>query len=192
MQQDVSRLSGQVGAADRAKLDEYLESVRDVERRILQAEKATPDASLADYDRPSGIPASFEEDAKVMMDLQVPSQADLTRMITFMLGREVSARSYPQIGVPDAHHPLSHHGNDPAKVAKLTKINVLHMVPNGVLDEANEKRRKKYARCSTTPSSWAAPAWEIRIRTIIWICPFLSPGPRSRATAIWLSRKTRR
>jgi len=78
--------------------------------------------------RPAGIPDSFQDYARMMIDLQVlASQADLTRVGTLMIGREVSGRSYPELGVPDAHHPLSHHGNDPEKMAKLTKINILHM-----------------------------------------------------------------
>ena len=84
--------------------------------------------ALPAYATPSGVPDGFEDHAHMMIDLQVLAmQADITRVGTFMIGREVSGRSYPEIGVPDAHHPLSHHGNDPEKIAKLTKINTLHM-----------------------------------------------------------------
>jgi hypothetical protein len=128
IKEDAATLSRALGPGDKHKMDEYLESIRDVERRIQQAEQSGANTKMTDYARPSGVPASFEDHARVMIDLQVLAlQADMTRVITFMLGREVSARSYPEIGVPDAHHPLSHHGNDPAKIVKLTKINVLHM-----------------------------------------------------------------
>jgi hypothetical protein len=127
--EDAKRLSNSMGADDKKKLDEYMTSVRDIERRIQKIEQGgTESAALPAYARPSGIPDSFEDHSHMMIDLQVlASQADLTRVGTFMVGREVSGRSYPEIGVPDAHHPLSHHGNDPEKLAKLTKINTLHM-----------------------------------------------------------------
>ncbi len=118
-----------MGENDKKKLDEYLTSVRDIERRIQKAEQGGAESTkLPAYARPSGVPDSFEDYAHMMIDLQVLAmQADMTRVATFMIGREVSGRSYPEIGVPDAHHPLSHHGNDPEKIAKLTKINTLHM-----------------------------------------------------------------
>ncbi len=127
--EDAKRMSGKLGADDRRKLDEYMSSVRDIEKRIQKAEAGGSGAvALPAFAHPAGIPDTFEEHAKVMMDLQVLAmQADLTRVGTFMVGREVSGRSYPEIEVPDAHHPLSHHGNDPEKLAKLTKINTLHV-----------------------------------------------------------------
>lgn len=126
---DAKRLQGDMGADDRKKLDEYMSSVRDIEKRIQKAEAGGAEAvALPNFAHPAGIPDTFEEHAKMMIDLQVLAmQADLTRVGTFMVGREVSGRSYPEIEVPDAHHPLSHHGNDPEKLAKLTKINTLHM-----------------------------------------------------------------
>lgn len=126
---DAKRMSANMGATDKQKLDEYLTSVRDVEKRIQKMEQGGGNmAALPDYARPSGTPDGFADHARMMIDLQVlAAQADLTRVSTFMLAREVSARSYPEIGVPDGHHPLSHHGNDPEKLAKLTKINILHM-----------------------------------------------------------------
>ena len=121
-----TRLRGQLGAPDRVKLDEYLEGVRDLERRIQRAEQRSA-RELPALDEPPGIPASFEEHAKLMFDLQVLAyQADLTRIITFMVGHETSQRAYPEIGVPDAHHPLSHHGGDVEKVRKLIKVNQYH------------------------------------------------------------------
>ena len=127
--QDAKRLSHTMGADDKKKLDEYLTSVRDIEKRIQKVEQGGNEATaLPAYARPSGVPDGFEDYAHMMIDLQVLAmQADMTRVSTFMIGREVSGRSYPEIGVPDAHHPLSHHGNDPEKIAKLTKINTLHM-----------------------------------------------------------------
>jgi hypothetical protein len=121
-----TRLHGELGAPDRVKLDEYLEGVRDLERRIQRAEQRSA-RELPALDEPPGIPASFEEHAKLMFDLQVLAyQADLTRIITFMVGHETSQRAYPEIGVPDAHHPLSHHGGDAEKIRKLIKVNQYH------------------------------------------------------------------
>ena len=124
---DAKRLSRSVGSSDQKKIDEYMESVRDIERRIQKVEQSKA-VALPDYVKPSGIPDLFEDHAHMMIDLQVlANQADLTRVGTFMTGREASGRSYPEIGVPDGHHPMSHHGGDPDKFARLTKINMLHM-----------------------------------------------------------------
>ena len=127
--QDAKRMSSRLGASDKQKLDEYLQSVRDIEKRIQKVEKGGANAvALPAYSKPAGVPDGFEDHAHMMIDLQILAmQADMTRVGTFMIGREVSGRSYPEIGVPDAHHPLSHHGGDPEKIAKLTKINTLHM-----------------------------------------------------------------
>jgi hypothetical protein len=125
--QDARRLSGDLGAADKRKLDEYLTAVRDIEQRIQKAEARGAEASLPEMARPSAIPESYSEYARMMIDLQVLAfQADLTRVITFMVAREGSPHSYPEAGVVDGHHPLSHHGNDPDKMARLTKINTYH------------------------------------------------------------------
>jgi hypothetical protein len=128
---EISGLGKKLGAGDRAKVGEYLESVREVERRIQNAEKRAADPLgevLPDFDRPLTAPASWEEHVKLMYDLQVLAlQADLTRVITFQMAREVSTRTYPQIGVPEPHHPTSHHGNDPVKLEKLAKINQYHV-----------------------------------------------------------------
>jgi hypothetical protein len=126
MIEKVADLQRGLGARDRSKLNDYLESVRDIERRIQKAE-AQVDQQLPDILQPVGIPASFEEHAKLMFDMQVLAyQTDLTRVITFMISREYSGRTYPEIGVPDAHHPTSHHQGDPEKLAKLTKVNTYH------------------------------------------------------------------
>jgi uncharacterized protein DUF1552 len=118
----VARLRRELGVRDRTKLNEYLEAVRDVERRIQKAERQA-NRELPAVEQPAGVPASFEEHAKLMFDLQVLAyQADLTRVITFMVGHETSARAYPEIGVPDAHHSLSHHGGNADMIAKLIKV----------------------------------------------------------------------
>jgi len=125
--QRIARLGQRVGSGDRAKLDEYFEAIRDIERRIQNAEQESA-TELPVVDQPAGIPATFEEHAKLMYDLYALAfQCDLTRVITFMIAHEFSGRTYPQIGVPDAHHPISHHQNDPARLAKLVKINTYHM-----------------------------------------------------------------
>jgi hypothetical protein len=122
--EDAKRFSSNLGATDKQKLDEYVTAVRDVERRIQMAE-AQNAVALPEMARPSGIPESWSAYARMMIDLQVLAmQADLTRVGTFMFGRENGATSYPETGVPDGHHPLSHHQNNPEKMANLSKINV--------------------------------------------------------------------
>ncbi len=125
---DMSSLQNQLGSGDRNKVDEYLETVREVERRIQRAEASTADSPLADLTRPTSVPDAWEEHVKLMYDLQVLAlRADLTRVVTFQMAREASTRTYPQIGVPDPHHPVSHHVDDPAKLAMLAKINQYHV-----------------------------------------------------------------
>ncbi|MBN9517221.1 DUF1552 domain-containing protein [bacterium] len=125
---EFTTLQTQLGPADRARLAQYLDTVREVERRIHRAEAAARDNQLPDLARPAGVPASYADHARLMFDLQVLAfQGDVTRVVTFQLARETSNRTYPEIGVPDPHHPLSHHGNDPAKVEKIAKINRFHV-----------------------------------------------------------------
>jgi hypothetical protein len=125
---DMSRLQRELAPADRSKVNDYLDTVREVERRIQKAEADVEENPLPDLDRPVGVPASYAEHARLMFDLQVLAmQGDVTRVITFQLARETSNRSYPEIGVSDPHHPLSHHGNDPAKIERLSKINAFHV-----------------------------------------------------------------
>jgi hypothetical protein len=122
----VASLQQGLGARDRAKLTQYLEAIRDVERRIRKAEEQN-DRELGEVARPAGVPATFEEHAELMFDLQrLAYQSDLTRVITFMFGCEISTRAYPQIGVPDAHHGLSHHQNNLEKQEKLVKLHAHH------------------------------------------------------------------
>jgi hypothetical protein len=123
---EVSRLEGSLPQSDRTKLAEYLDAVRGVERRIQNAEKENQ--QIPSVDHPAGIPADWEEHVKLMFDLVVLAyQSNLTRVITLMMGHEQSGMTYPQIGVPDAHHPISHHQREPEKVAKTAKINAYHV-----------------------------------------------------------------
>ena len=126
--EEITRLQRDLGPADRAKLEEYLTAVREVERRIQTAESDAAKNQLPDLDRPMGVPASYADHARLMFDLQVLAlQGDVTRVTTFQLARETSNRTYPEIGVPDPHHPLSHHGNNAEKVALMAKINSFHV-----------------------------------------------------------------
>lgn len=126
--EDIARLQKSLGPHDRSKVSNYLDSVREVERRIQKAESQTADSPQPSLDRPVGVPASYEERAKLMFDLQVLAlQGDVTRVITFQLAREASTRTYPEIGVPEAHHPVSHHANNPESLEKLAKINTYHV-----------------------------------------------------------------
>lgn len=126
--EDLARLNRQLGPADRATVSHYLDAVREVERRIQKAEADAKENPLPDLDRPVGVPAAYADHARLMFDLQVLAfQGDVTRVITFQLARETSNRTYPEIGVPDPHHPLSHHGNDPAKIERMARINAFHV-----------------------------------------------------------------
>jgi hypothetical protein len=128
MNEDMARLRKELGSGDRTRLNQYLDSVREVERRIQQAERQGDGSPSVDLERPANVPAVWEDHVKLMFDLQVLAlQADMTRVITFQLARETSTRSYPQIGVPEPHHPVSHHADDPEKLAKLAKINAHHV-----------------------------------------------------------------
>lgn len=124
---DLASLKRELGKSDRAKMDEYLESVRDVERRIQMAEASAKD-SPTDVERPIGVPASYADHARLMFDLQLLAfRGDITRVTTFQLARETSNRTYTEIGVNDPHHPLSHHGNDPEKIERMSRINRFHI-----------------------------------------------------------------
>ena len=124
--QEISRLSGRLGGPDRAKLGEYLGAIRDVEQRIVKAESTNSDFEVPD--RPVGVPETFREYAEVMFDLQVLAfQADITRVTTFMMARENINRSYNEIGLPEAHHSMSHHGNNPDMMRDFAKLNTYHV-----------------------------------------------------------------
>lgn len=125
---DIARLQKRLGPSDRTKVTDYLDSVREVERRIQKAEAETADSHLPVLDRPVGVPPAYADHAKLMFDLQVLAfQGDVTRVITFQLARETSTRTYPEIGVSEPHHPLTHNGGDPEKLAKVAKINAFHV-----------------------------------------------------------------
>jgi hypothetical protein len=126
--QEIKRMKNRVGAADRNKIEGYMQSIREVERRIQMAESTAKDNPLPDLDRPTGVPVSYKEHAQLMFDLQLLAfQGDITRVVSFQLAREASTRSYPEIGVPEPHHPVTHHGNNPEKLEKVAKINRFHV-----------------------------------------------------------------
>ena len=123
--EDAQRLMTDLGAADRRRMDEFLTGIREIEKRIAASEK---DPVTPPSEKPSGIPFEYREYVKLMFDLQaIAFQADLTRVSTMMLGREGSVRTYPEIGVPDPHHPLTHHRGHPDFIEKVTKINSFHV-----------------------------------------------------------------
>ena len=123
----IDTLQRGLGPNDRVRVIEYLDAVRDIERRIQRAE-AQSDRELPEVDQPAGVPATYEEHAKLMFDLMLLAyQTDLTRVSTYMLAREISGRTYPEIGVADSHHPTSHHRNDPTLYEKIAKINEYHL-----------------------------------------------------------------
>jgi hypothetical protein len=126
--EEFNRLKRDLGPADRDRVNGYVESVREVERRIQRAEADANQGSLPDLDRPVGVPAAYADHVRLMFDLQVLAlQGDITRVTTFQLARETSNRTYPETGVSDPHHPLTHHGNDPEKIARMAKINRFHV-----------------------------------------------------------------
>jgi uncharacterized protein DUF1552 len=123
---EISRLRGRLGRRDGAKLNEYLDGIRDVERRIAKIESSNSDVDLPP--RPRGVPETFREYAELMFDLQALAfQADITRVCSFMLARENVNRSYPEIGLPEAHHAMSHHGNNAEKMSAFAKLNTYHV-----------------------------------------------------------------
>src|SRR5437763_11992700 len=128
VREDIGRLQKKLGPGDRTKVTQYLDTVREVERRIQKAEAQTADSHLPDLDRPVGVPAAYADHARLMFDLQVLAlQGDVTRVITFQLARETSTRTYPEIAVADPHHPLTPNGGDPEMLAKVAKLNAFHV-----------------------------------------------------------------
>ncbi len=126
--EEITQLQLTLGPADRHTVSQYLESIREVERRIQRAEVDFKENPLPDLDRPVDVPTTYAEHARLMFDLQALAlQGDMTRVITFQLARETSNRTYPEIGISEPHHPLTHHGNDPTKIAKVAKINQFHV-----------------------------------------------------------------
>ncbi len=126
--EEMKRFKLQLGTGDRRKVDDYFQSIRDVEGRIQRAEASVDENPLPDLDRPVGVPVAYADHARLMFDLQLLAfQGDITRVVSFQLAREASTRTYPEIGVPEPHHPISHHGNNADKLAKLAKINQFHV-----------------------------------------------------------------
>ena len=126
--EEMHRFKQQLGPQDRSRIDEYFDSIRAVEKRIQLAEANVAENPLPDLDRPIGVPAAYADHAKLMFDLQLLAfQGDITRVTSFQLAREASTRTYPEIGVPEPHHPISHHGKKPEKLKKLAKINQFHV-----------------------------------------------------------------
>jgi hypothetical protein len=124
----VRQLQQRLGAADNTKMNDYLESLRDVERRIQKAEEQQATTTVPDVAQPAGVPDGFEPHVQLLYDLQLLAyQSDLTRVITFMYGREQTGRPYPQIGIPEPHHSLTHHQNDPVKMEKCARIQTYHV-----------------------------------------------------------------
>jgi len=128
VRESVSTLQGRLGAGDRVRVAEYLDSMREIERRIQIAEKQGGESVVNLPDRPIGVPEAYDDHAKLMFDLAALAfQADITRVFTLLLGREQTNRAYPWLGVPEAHHSVSHHQNDPIRLAKAAKINTYHI-----------------------------------------------------------------
>jgi hypothetical protein len=126
--EDIARLQKKLGPGDRTKVSQYLDTVRELERRIQKAEAQTAGSAMPDLDRPVGVPVAYADHARLMFDLQVLAmQGDVTRVITFQLARETSNRTYPEIGVTEPHHPLTHNGGNPEKLAKVAQINAFHV-----------------------------------------------------------------
>lgn len=122
----IAKLKRELGPADQSRVNEYTEAIRDVELRIQRAEEQK-DVQLPTIDQPQGAPPVFEDHLALMLDMQILAfQSDLTRVISFMISKEQSARAYPQIGVAEAHHPLSHHNDIPELVEKMSHINKYH------------------------------------------------------------------
>ena len=126
--ESMQTLKRDLGPRDQSKISDYLDAIREVERRIQQAESATKVSEPPDLDRPMGVPAAYADHARLMFDLQLLAyQGDITRVSTFQIARETSNRAYPEIGIPDPHHPLSHHGDNPEKIEKMSNINAFHV-----------------------------------------------------------------
>jgi hypothetical protein len=124
---EMASLQRTLGAGDKLKVAEYVEAIRDIEKRIQKSEQLTGAELPENLTRPIGIPDRFEEHIKLMFDLQVLAfQADITRVISFLIGREISQRPYPEIGISEPHHGLTHHAGDREKIAKVIKINTYH------------------------------------------------------------------
>ena len=149
---DVDRLETGWAHRDRGKLNEYLDAIRDIERRIQKAEEQNATVKIPVMERPTSMPEEFDEHARLMMDLMVIAyQTDMTRVVSCMIAREGSNRSYRSIGVPDGHHSVTHHDGDPVKIEKVAKINHLHAQTFAYLLQKMRPRRMATVRCWTIP-----------------------------------------
>ena len=162
----LASLRAELGPQDRVKVEQYTEAVRDVERRIERAEQQA-DLELPDMDQPQGAPPVFEDHLALMLDLQLLAyQSDLTRVISFMLGKEQSARPYPQIGVPEAHHPLSHHRTRGAHRAYVEDQPLPHGALREVSGEATRHAGRRWiAARSHDDSVWL---WHLEQHAPFW------------------------
>ncbi len=146
----IAQLKMRLGANDKRKMDQYFTSIREVEQRLQRIEAknaASPDA-VKTMAKPLGVPEKFEDHIRLMFDLQVLAfQGDITRVTTLMFAREMAVRSYPQIGVPDSHHSVSHHDNNPAKLGKLKKIDTYHIEQVAYFLASCETRRTVNRTC---------------------------------------------
>jgi hypothetical protein len=125
--EELARFRRRIGPADRQKVEQYVDSIRDIERQLEKAEEQSS-KDIGQVEQPTGVPSSFEDHVKLMFDLLVVAyQADLSRVFSFLMAREASYHAYPELGVSDSHHPLSHHGDNPEQMAKLAKINTFHV-----------------------------------------------------------------
>jgi hypothetical protein len=139
---DFARLSAALGPGDRGQVSDYLDAVREVERRIQAVETLGDSAGLPALERPRGVPDNFGDHVRLMYELQwLAFQADMTRVVTFMLGRELNFRTYPEIGINEGHHGLSHHQDKPEQLAKLSRLNTYQ----------TELLREHLARLAATP-----------------------------------------
>ena len=151
MLEDANKLKKQLGAKDQSKLDEYFTGVREIEDRLARVEKINADATLA-AKAPAGVPPDFGEHIRLMCDMMALAfQADLTRICTFMIANDGSNRNYKDLGVPEGHHDMSHHGGDTYKQEQVAKINKFHARSGGLLPgETGQHQRSRTARCWTT------------------------------------------
>ena len=173
---DMSRLLRTLGPSDRTRVGQYVEAVREVERRIQRAEEQAGQSTLALPDRPVGIPESYDEHAKLLFDLLVLTyQADITRVFSMQLGREQSARTFPWIGVNEGHHGVSHHQDKPEKIEAIAKINTYHIELLSYFVEkmggyAGRRRQLAGSLDGAGTAAACATGTSTTTRTCLWSC----------------------
>ena len=178
--EDIARLQRKLGPGDRARVSQYLEPSARSSGAFKRPRPTRRSNPLPDLDRPVGVPAAYADHARLMFDLQVLAlQGDVTRVITFQLARETSNRTYPEIGVPDPHHPLSHHGNDPEKIARMAKINQFHVsLFAEFLAKVEGHAGRRTAHCWIIRSIFTAAASAIPMCMTTRTCRSSSPAAR--------------